>query len=88
LSATYHRLPSEIVGVDDAWAAYQLDVAVMEFGTWVESKLNERDAKGKPKTTLAKLLDDGSRPREYAPLNIDTASLRRVQVREDGTWED
>jgi hypothetical protein len=66
-----------------------LDVAVMEFGTWVENRLNERDSKGKPKHTLAKLLSvETGRPREYAPLNIDPAGLRRVRVREDGTWED
>jgi hypothetical protein len=74
--------------VADPWAAYQLDVAVMEFGTWVENKLNERDSKGKPKHTLGKLLGESAGPREYAPLNIDPAAVRKVRVREDGTWED
>ena len=58
-----------------------------QFGAWVEGKLGERDKAGKPKHTLAGLLGDGER-RQYAPLNIDSSTLRRVRVKEDGTWDD
>ena len=51
---TYHRRPSEVVGIDDPWAAYQFDMAVAQFGAWVEGKLNERDKSGKPVNSLAK----------------------------------
>lgn len=32
MAATYHRRPSEIVGVTDEWAAYQFDAAVLLAG--------------------------------------------------------
>ena len=75
------------MGVTDPWAAYQFDLAVGQFGAWVEGKLQERDKAGKPKHTLAQLLreDDGQR---FAPLMVDVSQLRKVRVKEDGTWDD
>ena len=32
MATTYHRRPSEIVGIADAWAAYQFDAAVLLAG--------------------------------------------------------
>lgn len=32
MATTYHRRPSEIVGIGDAWAAYQFDAAVLLVG--------------------------------------------------------
>ena len=77
-----------MVGVTDEWAAYQFDLCVGQFGAWVEGKLNERDGKGKPKHTLAKLLsdEDGAQERQYAPVSAE--GLRKVRVKEDGTWDD
>ena len=87
LSVTYQRRPSEVIGVDDPWAAYQFDLAVAQFGAWVEGKLNERDKKGKPVNSLAKLLgDEAARTQEYAP--VSAVGLRKVRVKEDGTWEE
>lgn len=87
LSVTYRRLPSEVIGVDDAWAAYQFDMAVAQFGAWVESKLAERDKAGKPKHSLARLLgDEAAIVQEYARVSAD--GLRKVRVKEDGTWDD
>jgi len=84
---TYHRRPSEVIGIDDTWAAYQFDMAVAQFGAWVEGKLAERDKAGKPKHSLAKLLgDEAAQVQEYAP--VSAAGLRKVRVKEDGTWDD
>lgn len=85
---TYSQRPSAVVGVADEWAAYQFDLAVGQFGAWVEGKLSERDKAGKPKHTLAALLEDGTAPpqRQYMPVSV--AGLRKVRVKEDGTWED
>ena len=83
---TYSRLPSQVVGVTDPWAAYQFDMAVGAFGAWVEGKLAERDKAGKPKHTLAKLLDDGTGARQFAAMS--SAGLRKVRVKEDGTWDE
>ena len=85
----YSLRPSAVLGVDDPWAAYQFDMAVGQFGAWVEGKLNERDKAGKPKHTLAKLLGEqatGTGERQYA--SVAGLVTRTVRVREDGTWED
>jgi hypothetical protein len=50
--------PSKIVGVDDEWAAYQFDQAVMFVGRYIYGKLNELDDKGKPLYEIDDLLDD------------------------------
>lgn len=85
----HHQRPSRIVGVRDEWAAYQFDLAVAQFGAWVEGKLGERDKAGKPKHTLGALLgDEAARDRQYASLNIDVSQLRKVRVKEDGTWDE
>ena len=76
-----------MIGVDDPWAAYQFDMAVAQFGAWVEGKLNERDKAGKPKHSLAKLLgDEAAQVQEYAP--VSAVGLRKVRVKEDGTWDE
>jgi hypothetical protein len=62
-------------------------MAVAQFGAWVEGKLNERDKAGKPKHSLAKLLgDEAAQVQEYAP--VSAAGLRKVRVKEDGTWDE
>jgi hypothetical protein len=89
LSTSYGRRPSEILGVDDEWAAYQLDDAVTYLGRWVESKLSERDWRGKPRYTLAYLLQDRE-GKDQAPRSkfqsIAMRATRKVRVRPDGTW--
>ena len=73
--------------IDDPWAAYQFDLAIGQFGAWVEGKLAEHDKKGKPKHTLASLLGDRTtQDRQYAP--VSAVGLRTVRVKEDGTWDD
>jgi hypothetical protein len=72
----------------DAWEAFQLDLAAWTLGRWVESKLSERDSKGKPKHKLTTLLHDGDGPLPGVALAIDMAQVRTVHIREDGTWDD
>lgn len=84
---TYHQRPSAVLGIDDPWAAYQFDMAVAQFGAWVDGKLSERDKAGKPTHTLAGLLgDEAARVQEYAP--VSAVGLRKVRVKEDGTWDE
>jgi len=52
---TVNHVPFD--GVDD-WTAYQFDVAVQCFGSWVENKLNTIDADGQYPYTLNDLLND------------------------------
>lgn len=86
----YSRRPSEIAGVADEWAAYQFDLVVAQFGAWVEGKLNERDDKGKPKTTLAKLLGDKAQRQAAGAsgMALPVTAIRKVRIKEDGTWDD
>lgn len=46
IATTYHRRPSEIVGIADAWAAYQFDAAVMLVGLEERQPGNRRGARG------------------------------------------
>ncbi len=88
LSATYSLRPSAVLGVDDPWAAYQFDMAVGQFGAWVEGKLSERDKAGKPKHTLAGLLAEQATGGDRQYRQVSAEGLRTVRVKEDGTWED
>ena len=88
LSVTYSQRPSAVVGVDDPWAAYQFDMAVGQFGAWVENRLAERDKAGKPKHTLEGLLADDGVGGGQAFRSVSAEGLRKVRVREDGTWDD
>ena len=66
-----------------------MDLATWTVGRWIESKLSERDKKGKPLHTLSKLLDaPGAQAQGFAPLAVDVSQLRKVRVKEDGTWDD
>jgi hypothetical protein len=61
LSKTTGTRPSEIVGIDDEWAAYQFDQAVIFVGRYVHSKTNELDRDGKPLYDINDMLGDRQR---------------------------
>lgn len=48
-STAYYKRPSEIVGVEDEWAAYQFDAAVMRIGRKVENALSKNASAPKKK---------------------------------------
>jgi len=94
MGTVFGRLPSRILGIEDPWAAYQLDVAVLNLGTWVESELEKRDTQGRPKRNLAELLEQGTtkgrpppRPEsEFKSPVLMGMPIRKVKVKPDGTW--
>lgn len=60
--------PSDLLDIEERWAAYQLDTAVMTVGRVIENALAERENVGteekpdwQPKYTLGQILDDGFR---------------------------
>lgn len=60
LAQTTHQRPSDIVGIDDRWAAYQFDSAVCLIGTTIGNALQETTKAGDkltPRYTLTQLLD-------------------------------
>ena len=63
-STTYHKLPSEVFGEDNALAAWMLDNAVLTFGTLVENMLHETEEvevgdrkQSRPRYSISQLLD-------------------------------
>ena len=65
MAQTYSQRPSDLWGIDHPLLAWDFDRAVSYFGSYVESRLNERDNKGKPVTSLKALL------RLYDPISLD-----------------
>lgn len=64
----FHKPPSELIGIEDAWTAYQFDNAVNYFGITIENALAEThkvgigpNAKTEPRYTLETLLDPAFR---------------------------
>lgn len=64
MATTYHRRPSEIIGIADEWAAYQFDVAVMLVGL-------EAKAGGQHRP-------HGSLPHNPQAMNGDWAALAKL----------
>lgn len=64
MATTYHRRPSEIVGIADAWAAYQFDAAVLLAG--LEGQTRDRR---RPR---------GSLPHDPALINGDWSALAQM----------
>ncbi len=55
----YGQRPSSFIGLRaDSWAAYQLDVATLTVGRWIDSKLAETTKDGKPVHRLVDLLSN------------------------------
>jgi len=94
VATRYSSRPSEVLGIEDGWLAYQVDTAALLLGLRVEALT----ADGKMTITAAleritaERKDTGTRfarghgdagqyrdPRPYV--------TRKVQVRPDGTWD-
>ncbi len=70
------------------WCGWQFDTTVLLFGRWVESKLQERDKKGRPVHTLKELTQPYQAQRhqqQYASLMGRVS--HKVKVKPDGTWD-
>lgn len=64
IATATHQRPSDIVGIRDRWAAYQLDSSVVLVGSTIENALQETVKTGdklSPRYTLTQLLDDDFR---------------------------
>ena len=73
IATEYRKRPSEIVGIDDEWAAYQLDQATRFVGTFIHNKLDELDKDGKPiYTSVQQILGTD------VVTTLDTSKLKRI----------
>ena len=71
-ATAWTQRPSSLIGIEDEWAAYQFDYAVLEFGRWVEQGL----ADIKP---LSDLLETPEKrgPRRFASLKARAKGKRK-----------
>jgi hypothetical protein len=75
--------------IEDSWAAYQLDLACLTVGRWVENRLARRDKKGRPVFTLEMLLhqDDGEgQPGGGAFRSLAGMVRRKARIDRSGVW--
>lgn len=88
LSVSYGARPSSFIGLPaTSWEAYQLDLCALQVGRWIENKLNERDDKGKPLTTLARLLDEDDGAVGVTEFrSLAGMVTRKVAIPDNGIW--
>lgn len=76
-----------MLGLSDEWAAYQLDVATLTLGRWVDGKLSERTKDGKPLHKLRDLLSD--KPAATQPTQFRSAAglvSKKMAIPASGVW--
>lgn len=83
------KRPSEIVGIDEEWVAYQFDNAVVLVGNAIENASqemekygDEKSPKWRQKYTMKQLLDPDFR----LPLSDDERPSRRERETDDKTF--
>lgn len=87
LAASYGARPSSFLGLDPlSWEGYQLDLCALQVGRYIENKLNERDDKGKPVHTLAKLLDEEEKQVAGEFRSMAGLVTRKVAIPDSGVW--
>jgi hypothetical protein len=77
VSSAYGKRPSEILGVDDPWAAYQLDVVAL-MATPETVKMAQDVAKRR------KAGEKAGRDARFKPLLHP--GIRKVKIPESGIW--
>ena len=69
-------LPSKLLSVDHPYLAYDLDMAVTYLGKTVQSRLDERDKKGKPVcTSIEQALRIPPIPKRAKPIDISNLNI-------------
>ena len=90
LAETYGQRPALLLGVSDEWAGYQLDVATLTIGRYVDAET--ADGKQQPRDVLRRLsaAAPAATPttadnRHYRRLG-GMPGLRKMHVPESGIW--
>ena len=84
MAKEYSQRPSSILGVDDEWAAYQLDLAAMALARRVEDGLAHHKSIGEilggsASTSSASASSAFADPRGMQPI-------RKIKIPESGIW--
>ncbi len=80
MAERFGQRPSQILALDDPWAAYQFDLAVL--ATAVENEQANRGSQGAPARSTAPF---SKNTKDYR--NPRALVTRRVRVKPDGTWD-
>lgn len=89
----YGCRPSSFIPELNDWTAYQLDMATMLQGKWIDSRLDERDQDGNQIHKLTDLLELSTTPGDNTAPAVDNyrslarPGLRTVKIKSDGTWD-
>lgn len=81
--------PSDYLGLSpSSWEAYQLDLAALELGRWVEGKRDERDKQGRLRHRMADLLRDApeASPESYQSIAAVGTPLTKMAIPASGIW--
>jgi len=72
----------------DSWEAYQLDVAVLTVGRWVDGKLAETTKDGKPVHRLVDLLSDkpDAKPDDKGFRSLAGMAVQKIAIPPSGVW--
>jgi len=68
LCQAYNQLPSDVFGIDDAWAAWDFNHAVLTFGRYVGNELDKCKDQNARDRRIHDLLGI---PRKPKPININ-----------------
>jgi hypothetical protein len=78
LAKEYHSRPSAIVGIEDDWAAYQFDMACLQFARHVDKELDK-------KRSISAILSETSPQTRYADIR-QLGPIRTMKIPDSGVW--
>lgn len=97
MSSTYNSRPSSILGIQDEWAAYQIDALTLVIGRMVESEtasgkktagavLKEMQGRIEWKRAQAELAGKKPEPGGGSYRDPRQFVTRRIAIPENGVW--
>lgn len=88
LARRYGQRPSQVLNIADDWAAYQLDVATLTVGRWVDGKLAERTKEGEPVHRLSALLRESEKGQSGSSGYRSAAGYvtKKMEIPASGVW--
>lgn len=85
LATTYpQRRPSDFLGLDDPWEAFQLDVTVLDAAMKAANGQSQRAPKGQKRPAAGAANGKFMSAQNFA--NLMGVKIRRMKVPESGVW--
>jgi hypothetical protein len=82
VATEYHSRPSAIVGLEDEWAAYQLDAACLRLARHVDEELEKKRSL---RSILDTPADENGARREFADIR-QLGPMRTMRIPDSGVW--